>query len=87
MYALVSSSACDAAEMLSTAARSRSRCRPDASWWKPRFSSPKRFDAGTRASSNTISAVSDDSIPVLSSFLVTVSPGVSRSTSIWESWR
>jgi len=46
----------------------------------PRPSSPSRFAAGTRQSSNTSSAVSEARMPSLSSVFETVKPGVPFST-------
>ena len=46
---------------------------------KPWFSSPMRFAAGTRQSSNASSAVSLAHQPVFWSFLLTEKPGVPRS--------
>ncbi len=46
---------------------------------KPAFSSPSRLAAGTRQPSKESSAVSEAHQPILSSFLLTVKPGVPRS--------
>ena len=47
---------------------------------KPLFSSPSRFSAGTSTSLNEIVAVLEARCPSLSSFLSTVTPSRSRST-------
>ena len=77
--------------MLSSSARSlmprqigeiiaRSRFSPLITTETPRFSSPTRFSAGTRQSSNTSSAVWLPRNPIFSSFCATLKPGKSFST-------
>ena len=56
---------------------------------KPSPSAPRRFDAGTRTSSNTSSAVGEPRIPILCSVRATPNPGRLASTTKHERrrWR
>jgi hypothetical protein len=48
--------------------------------WKPRFSSPRRASAGSRAPVNTMLAMSEECRPSLRAMGRISSPGVPRST-------